>query len=402
MPASDAPVDPLQNAQEQLEDVGDWVSGAWDVGVDAWRDGRLEVELGHLAVAVAIFLVFMLLRRVFSRLVLKRLKQHTDQPTTALDGGFVIALEPPVRVAFVVLGLFMAVSYLDVAGGVRDFLDRVMASLATLALFWAFYNLAHPVGALFQRIERFQSLAMVDWLVRLARVVVVLLGLAAVLEQWGIAIGPVLAGLGLVSAAVALGAQDLFKNLIAGVLILSEQRFRRGDWIRVDGVVEGTVEHIGFRSTLLRRFDLAPVYVPNADLADKPVINFTLMSFRRIYWTIGVRHDTSIDQLRHIRDGIEAYILGNGAFAHPPQALTFVRIDRFTESSIDIMVYCFTRSTAWGNWLREKEALAFEVKRLVAEAGTRFAVPARSVQITGAEAPEVFVPPETEGTKPAG
>ena len=68
-------------------------------------------------------------------------------------------------------------------------------------------------------------------------------------------VGPILAGLGLLSVAVALGAQDLFKNLISGILILLEKRFQNGDWIKVENIVEGVVEKIGFRSTLVRRFD---------------------------------------------------------------------------------------------------------------------------------------------------
>ena len=73
---------------------------------------------------------------------------------------------------------------------------------------------------------------------------------------------------GLVGAAVALGAQDLFKNLIAGIFIIGEQRFQTGDWISVDGIVEGTIEFIGLRTTKVRRFDMAPVFVPNSKLAD--------------------------------------------------------------------------------------------------------------------------------------
>ena len=79
------------------------------------------------------------------------------------------------------------------------------------------------------------------------------MGAAAVLELWGIKIGPIIAGLGLFGVAVALGAQDLFKNLISGILVLVEKRFKVGDWIYVEGVIEGIVESIGFRSTVVRR-----------------------------------------------------------------------------------------------------------------------------------------------------
>jgi MscS family membrane protein len=159
--------------------------------------------------------------------------------------------------------------------------------------------------------------------------------------------------------------------------------------------VEGTVEDIGFRSTIVRRFDKAPVYVPNARLADSAVTNFSAMTHRRIYWHIGVEYGTTVEQLREIRDKIEKYVLKNDAFAKPEEVPTFVRIDRFSDSSIDIMLYCFTRSTVWGQWLEVKERLALNIKKIVESAGSGFAFPSRSLYMKNpsGEKPEVFVPP---------
>ena len=211
---------------------------------------------------------------------------------------------------------------------------------------------------------------------------------------WGFVDG-FLAGLGLIGVAVALGAQDLFKNLISGILIIAEKRFNIGDWIKVDGVVEGTVEAIGFRSTFVRRFDKAPVYIPNSKLSDNSLINFSAMSHRRIYWIIGVEYSTTIDMLKKIRDSIEAYIIESDDFAHPPEVATFVRIDKLNDSSIDIMVYCFTKTTVWGEWLKIKEALAYKIKETVEGAGTGFAFPSQSIYVESfpGDRAEVFVPP---------
>jgi MscS family membrane protein len=189
----------------------------------------------------------------------------------------------------------------------------------------------------------------------------------------------------------------LFKNLIAGMLILIERRFSHGDWILVDGVVEGLVENFGFRSTLVRRFDKAPVFVPNAMLSDNPVVNFSRMTYRRIFWKIGVLYGTSVDQLREIRDRIEQYVVESDDFADPSsEVATFVRVDSFNDSSIDIMLYCFTKTKVWGEWLEIKERLAFHVKDVVEEAGSGFAFPSRSLYIEtpAGEIAEVFRPPE--------
>lgn len=236
---------------------------------------------------------------------------------------------------------------------------------------------------------------MVQWLFKVVKVLVVFIGAAVVLEIWGIKIGPVLAGLGLFGAAVALGAQDMFKNLIAGLTIIAEKKFHPGDWIKVDGVVEGTVDSIGFRSTQVRQFDKAPVQVPNSLLSDAAITNYSRMSHRRIYWKIGVVYDTSVDQLKTVRDGIMDYIQKTDDFEKEGVS-TFVRVDSFNASSIDFMIYCFTKTTNWGEWLEIKEAFALEIKRVVEEdAKTAFAFPSQSLYLEQwpGDTAETFLPP---------
>jgi MscS family membrane protein len=126
---------------------------------------------------------------------------------------------------------------------------------------------------------------------------------------------------------------------------------------------------------------MAPVFVPNSKLADNALTNFSQMTFRRISWIIGLDYNTTVDQLRQVRDGIESYILGDGGFVQPPEAPAFVRIASFSNSSIDIMVYCFTRTTDWGEWLKIKEALAYALKDVVAKTGVGFASPNSAVYI---------------------
>nr|WP_240953453.1 mechanosensitive ion channel family protein [Sneathiella chinensis] len=225
------------------------------------------------------------------------------------------------------------------------------------------------------------------------------IGAATILELWGIQVGPIIAGLGIVGVAVALGAQDLCKNLISGFLILAEKRFKVGDWVLVTGIVEGTVEKIGFRSTMIRRFDKAPTIVPNTVFADRAVTNFSEMSHRRIYWKIGVEYSTNVAQLQQITEQIKDYLTGNRDFAQPPEATLFVVTDSFNASSIDIMIYCFTKTTNWGEWLEIKQDFAYAIKHIVESAGTHFAFPSMSIYPgTGADQPEAYIPPDGHKT----
>jgi MscS family membrane protein len=363
----------------------------WDLVQQVWREGVFGVNVAEILIALMILLLFMVFRNLFSRFVLRALDRAASRTSSDIDNRIVNALYEPIRFIPVVMGVFFALSVLDVDEGTREVFYQVNRSLIAFTLFWAFYSITTPLGGVMMKAEGVLTRPMVDWIVKAAKIAFVVLGAATILELWGIAVAPIIAGLGLFGVAVALGAQDLFKNLIAGLFVIGERRFHPGDWINVDGVVEGTVQQIGFRTTTVRRFDRAPVYVPNSRLADNAVTNFSRMSHRRIRWMVGVEYRTTLEQLKQIRDGIERYILDHDEFARPEEVPTFVRIDSFNDSSIDIMVYCFTNTIVWGDWLEIKERLAYAIKDIVEGAGTGFAFPSRSLYLeTLPDAPEVF------------
>ena len=378
----------MDRLQQQLMDL-------WAVVQDVWATGIAGVDFSRVLVALGILLFFLVVRGLFTRFILGALRRITDKTETEIDDALFDALHGPVRLVPIIIGAFIALDYLALPERYAAIGALLIRTLVVFDLFWALYQVTGPVSSSIKRLEALLTREMVDWLVSFLHLAVVFIGAATILEIWGIKVGPILAGLGLFGVAVALGAQDLFKNLIAGILVIAEKRMRVGDWILVDGIVEGTVEHIGFRSTHVRRFDKAPVYVPNAKLSDNAVTNFSGMTHRRIKWMIGVEYGTTVDQLRAIRDGIENYILNDSAFASPSDVSTFVRIDSFNDSSIDILLYCFTKTTDWGEWLEVKETLAYKIKEIVEAAGTGFAFPSRSVYIEAVpgDAAEVFVPP---------
>ncbi len=353
----------------------------WALVVEVWQEGVFGVDIGRVMTALMVLLAFLGLRKLITRFLLHEMAQLAERTETRFDDKIIRGIKGPVSFVPIVAGIYFAGQTLGLEEDLAFMVDGLVRSLIAITIFWALHNAISQISNMLTGLRRVLTDELLEWLVKALRAGIILIGAATVLEIWGIAVGPIIAGLGLFGVAVALGAQDLFKNLIAGVLVLTEKRFQRGDWILVDGIVEGTVEKINFRSTLVRRFDKAPVYVPNAFLSDNAVTNFTKMTFRRIRWFIGVEYRTSHDQLVQIRDAIEAYILGNSEFAHPPEVTTFVRLEGFGASSIDFQIYAFTRTTQWTEWLRIREALAFEIKRIVEGAGTAFAFPSTSLYV---------------------
>lgn len=366
----------------------------WELVISVWEQGFMGVDVGKILIAVAIFSIFIVLRGLFTRIVLQQISFWATKSKNKIDDQLVSALEAPIRFIPIVLGFFFASQHLVPGGGEDTFLNLLVIgankTLIAYTLFWGLFRLVTPLGQGLEKVGGVFSLAMIEWSIKALKLIVALLGGATILEIWGIEVMPLIAGLGLFGVAVALGAQDLFKNLIAGLFVIGERRFHKGDWIKVEGIVEGTVEQIGFRTTKVRRFDKAPVYVPNSSLSDNAVTNFSEMTYRRIKWMIGLEYSTSVDQLRQVRDAIEAHIHSNEAFVKPEEVATFVRVDQFSESSIDILIYCFTRTTDWGEWLEIKEDLAQVIKQIVEDAGAGFAFPSRSIYIENPSSPDLL------------
>ena len=194
------------------------------------------------------------------------LPPRTWRKPDPVDDAVVDALAGPLKLVPVIIALFFSLNTLQ-AGAAENSLfigdgENIIRTLITIAIFWALHNAVDPVMHLFKGLQNTLTPLMLDWLDKALKIIFIIVGVAAILELWGISVGPIIAGLGLFGVAVGLGAQDLFKNLIAGLLILTEKRFLPGDWIKVDGVVEGTVEEVNFRSTLVRRSSRARSMCP--------------------------------------------------------------------------------------------------------------------------------------------
>ena len=369
-----------------------------DLFFDVWNNGVFGINATDIIVSLVIFLLFYLLRRLIARFILNRLSRIVSKTSNQIDDAVIEVLDGPLKFLPVVLGFFIASSYLDVSDNNQDFLDLLNRSLITIFIFWLLHQLIIPFSFVIKNFESKISKPLVDWTLKGLKILVIVLGSVAILELWGIRVGPVIAGLGLFGVAVALGAQDLFKNLISGIMILMEKRFTVGDVILVSGEVEGVVEQIGFRSTLVRRFDSTPVMVPNYKFAEQSVTNYTRRHHRRIRWLIGLEYRTTIDQLKKIRDEINTLIEKDDNFAKNQNASFYVRIDSFSDSSIDMLVQTFTVTNDWAEFLKIKETLAVKIIEIVENNEAGFAFPSQSLYVEklSDEKTEIFNPQSTK------
>jgi MscS family membrane protein len=337
------------------------------------------VDIFQILIGIGIFFIFLIFRGIISKVIIKRLEAISKRTTNKLDDTFVHAMEGPARFLPIVLGFFIASYYMSFGEDARAVVDTINRTLITILIFWLIHQIVEPISYILSGLDKMLTRELIGWIIKSLKILIFILGLAAVLELWGIKIGPIIAGLGLFGVAVALGAQDLFKNLISGILVLVEKRFKIGDWILVEGIIEGIVEKIGFRSTVLRKFDKSLAIIPNFQFAENAVINISETTNWRIDWAITLQYDTTVDQLKKIRDEIENHIKKSDDFDNAVGIA--VRVEKFSDSSIDMRVRCFTTSNSFSTWLEVKEKLAIEIKQIVEGNSAAFAFPSQSIYI---------------------
>ena len=345
-----------------------------------WDRGFLGIDLGSIITSLVVILIAFLFRGFVISVILNALGKLADKTESKIDEEILNALRKPIGFIPVTVALYICTLILPISGLVGDIATNIVKAFVIFTIFSALSNSIKPIFVALST-SSWLTASMQMWLERASRFIVWVIGVAIILDIFGIQIGPLVAGLGLFSVAVALGAQDFFKNLIAGILIIGEHRFQPGDRIEVSGQLHGIVETIGFRSTVVRTFDTAPMTIPNKDLSDVKVINHGDMENRRLNWKINLIYSTTVEQLEAIRTEIKNYIINSDDFVSDPDLDPVVRVVELGSSSIDILIVAYSDPVGFGAYNEVKETLIFNIMRIVKENNSEFAYPSTSLYV---------------------
>jgi MscS family membrane protein len=345
-----------------------------------WNRGFLGIDLGSIISSLAVILIAFLFRGFVISVILNALGRLADKTESKIDDEILSALRKPIGLIPVTVAFYLCTLILPIEGLVGDIATNIVKAFVIFTIFSALSNAVKPIFVALST-SAWLTASMQMWLERASRFLVWVIGIAIILDIFGIQIGPLVAGLGLFSVAVALGAQDFFKNLIAGILIIGEHRFQPGDRIEVSGQLHGIVETIGFRSTVIRTFDTAPMTIPNKDLSDVKVVNHGDMINRRLNWKINLIYSTSVEQLESIRTEIKEYIINSYDFVSDPDLDPVVRVIELGASSIDILIVAYSDPEGFAAYNEVKENLIFNIMKIVKANNSEFAYPSTSLYV---------------------
>lgn len=342
-------------------------------------------------IRIGLLLAVTLLAAVAASFVLRLMGRLAKRTPTHLDDALQKSARRPAQGVIWLIGLALVGDTLNrkFPDPLFDNLDAVRNVGLVLCIAWFLFDFVKRVseGVVVDRLQRGEDFdrTTLDALSKFVRLVVAIVAVLIVLQTLGVSIAGVLTLGGIGGIAIGFAAKDLLANFFGGLTIYLDRPFSVGDWIRSpERSIEGTVEHISWRQTRIRGFNKNPIYVPNALFTTLIVENPSRMSHRRIKETIGLRYE-DFSKLAAVVADIRAMLE-----THPnidrSQTL-IVNFNTYGASSLDILVYTFTHTTAWVEYQAVKQDVLLKMGEIVAAHGAQIAVPTQTLHV---ELPERF------------
>jgi len=338
-----------------------------------------DIPLANLILAILVFLFILLLRKIFTLIIMVFLQKLSKLSTTYYDDKIISALKAPIRFAFIIVGihLFFLLIFKE-----TDTIKNILNTLVIYTVFWAILAITEALrGLIYSATGKFNadlSKEIGNFIIAILKILISGVGLGAMLQVWGINVTALVASLGIGGLAFALAAKDTAANLFGSFSLLADKSIRIGEWIKVNGV-EGTVENIGMRTTKIRSFQKSLITVPNHIVANNPIENFSRRGIRRIKMHIGLTYSTNSEQITKIMKDIKEMLKQHEGISQNDSLM--VNFDTFGDSSLNIFIYTFTKTANWEKYLNIRESVNLEIMKIVEDNGSSFAFPSQSIYV---------------------
>lgn len=329
--------------------------------------------------------------RLFSQLLFKVFKRFADEVQA---DTFIALLLKPIEFFISLATLYLAINqlahplnviiyrYTKMADKVKTIetvtigglLDKVFLFLIILSVFWIILRIIDFIAHVWMhRAAKTNNKAddqLVPFLKELLKFIIVFIGFFVLLGYvFEVNAVSLITGLGIGGIAIAMAAKESLENLLGSFLIFMDKPFTVGDLVKVDGI-EGVIEKVGFRSTVLRSIDKTTLIIPNRAMIDGVLENLTRRSFRRVKFNIGLTYETPPEAIKAILKDLEDYLNQN---ADTDDAN--VSFDSFGDSALNIQVLYLIENPDFGQYLKIKEMVNFEIISIVQRHGSDFAYP---------------------------
>lgn len=341
------------------------------IGIQLWQWIALLILV--LVAAVVSWLAAVVILRVFQPL-LARTKAFLDDRLMEVSVG-------PIRLAIGALIFRAGILPLGLDMEAVSFLSALLGANFILAVTWLLVRVSDVLSSAIEErlVERGQvsATALVPPGRKVVKVIILILAFVAILDTFGFNVTASLAGLGVGGIAVALADQKTIENLFGGVTLYADKPVRVGDYCRFGDQI-GTVEEIGIRSTRVRTLDRTLITIPNSTFSSMQLENFTKRDRIRLFTIIGVRYETTPDQMRYILVEIRKLLYSHERVLDDPARIRFIN---FGAHSLDLEIFAYVDTSDWGEFLGIREDIFLRIMDIIEASGSGFAFPSQTLYL---------------------
>jgi len=339
----------------------------------------LGIPLYRFALALLVFFIFFFFRKLFALIVVRSLRKIVKRTPTEIDDIILRAWARPIGFLILVLGVGVS---LIILGLEKTITAKVVKTLLIFTVGWMAFNLVTAFEGRFYefaaKFGRELSKEIGSFLIKLSKAFVLLVAGVAILQEWGINVSALLASLGLLGLAVSLAAKDTLENIISGFVLLLDKPILSGETGEIAGV-QGTVEEIGLRSTKIRTFDKTLVSIPNKEVVNQNINNWSRRDKRRVRTYIGLVYSTTREQMEKILKDIREMLANHPRVAKDEKFYVYFEV--FGDSSLNILLQYYTDTADYAEYLQIVEDINLKIMEIVERNGSSFAFPSRSIYV---------------------
>lgn len=339
-------------------------------------------SVGHWVAIIFVALVSiigaLLLTIVISKILRYALKERLTNKQIRLIKAFFVPLRLWVAVTiFLFLSQNIGISIL-----IRQYFSSITIMLywmAFLILLWQVTNFVFLLAEnKMSKKRNISALSALEFCRRSIKFFLIAAAIIVILKLNDYDVTSWLAAIGIGGIAIALGAQKTIENIVGSISLLVDQPIRVGDFCQV-GETMGTIEQIGIRSTRIRTLSRTVVTIPNGEFSSQQIENYT---HRDNFWyhkKLGLRYETSQDQLRYLLVEIRSILYAHPKINNKPNRVRFID---FAADSLTIEVYAYVMAVDHEEFLEVQEDINLRIMGIVEESGSGFAFPSQTVYLT--------------------
>lgn len=345
--------------------------------VEALKEIQMT-QIIDIGIAILIYILVRCLSRSLAYITVKFFKPKAKK--TYIKNN---AFYTPLKVFYVVLGLYLALLFIRQPLKTTVGLNRVIDQLFKIAvIILAANGIANSLTTNNSLVNRLKDKmnpdvedSMLKFILKAIRAVIYIIAGFMIITDLGFNLNGLVAGLGIGSVVITLAAQDTAKNLFGGLVIFLDKPFVVGDWIEVEKY-EGTVEDITFRSTRVRTFENSVVNIPNSVIANDSIINWSRMEKRRNKVNLCLDLDTPLAKVQTVQKRIKDLLIQHDDVI---DETIIVRFDNITDNGINLLVCSYTNSIDYTSYLEEKEKINFKIMQILREENVELAYDTKTI-----------------------